>query len=206
MTRSSFFIDGFNLYHSLIDKFTPLPTKYKWLNLKKLASCFINKNEEITKIYYFSALAEWDTSKVIRHQKYIKALQYFEITPVMGKFKKRSVTCKVCKKIFSKHDEKQTDVNIAIQLIKSAYLDEYDVAYVLSGDSDLIPSIKAIKSLFPQKKIRVIIPFGRSANELSNECEKSMKIKRHHLDQSLFSDNILDNEGNIIVSRPTEWV
>ena len=41
-----------------------------------------------------------------------------------------------------------TDVNIATQMIIDAYQDKYDTAMLISGDSDLVPPIKAINENF----------------------------------------------------------
>ena len=60
-------------------------------------------------------------------------------------------TCRVCRQPYRTFEEKQTDVNIAIKILETAVKDEWDIAYVVSGDSDLIPSLKAVKRLFPMK-------------------------------------------------------
>jgi hypothetical protein len=59
------FIDGFNLYHVI--KVNPEYRKYKWLDLSKLATLYITKNEIIIDILYFTALATWNPNKVKKH-------------------------------------------------------------------------------------------------------------------------------------------
>lgn len=59
MQRSIFFIDGFNLYHSIADN--KELSKFKWLNLKKLCSSLMTKNETLVKIFYFTARAVKNT-------------------------------------------------------------------------------------------------------------------------------------------------
>lgn len=44
-----------------------------------------------------------------------------------------------------------TDVNIATQIIIDAYQNKYDMAMLISGDSDLDPPIKAVHKNFTQK-------------------------------------------------------
>jgi hypothetical protein len=70
---------------------------------------------------------------------------------IYGEFKKRDKFCRICKKTYQTFEEKQTDVNIAIQLFKLSIQEKYDKALIISGDSDLIPSIEAVKSTFPNK-------------------------------------------------------
>jgi uncharacterized LabA/DUF88 family protein len=184
LERVVFFIDGFNLYHSLDEKQSY--HKYKWLNLRKLAECFVRPSDEINKIYYFTALALWNPRKVNKHKKLIKALELEGVKPVYGKFKMRDKKCPNCKTIFKKPEEKQTDVNIAIHLFKSALENEYDKAIIISGDSDLIPSVGAIKTSFPAKKIGVVIPINRRAKELIDICDFHTKLKEKHLASCIF--------------------
>jgi hypothetical protein len=82
MSRIAFLIDGFNLYHAL--DYSPVhksPStdphrykKYKWLNLFKLAQCYVNEpGDSVEEVYYFTAYAYWNPMKVDRHKLYIKA-------------------------------------------------------------------------------------------------------------------------------------
>lgn len=67
------YIDGFNLYQALL-KFND--NKVKWLDLRLLAESLISpRTEEIKRIYYFSAYADWWPDKMRRHQEYTSALR-----------------------------------------------------------------------------------------------------------------------------------
>jgi len=203
LNRITFFIDGFNLFHSIDSN--PEYHKYKWLNLKKLAEKFITKNDIIKDIYYFTALATWSLDKSNRHKLYIKALELMSgIKVIYGKFKKKDITCRLCHKKYQTYEEKQTDVNIAIYLLEFAFKDEYDTAVIITGDSDLIPSIKSVSSIFPSKSIWLIIPIGRDAKELTNCCDKHMKIKEKHLKTSLFPEEIIINDTTKLICPP-KW-
>lgn len=166
MDRVIAFVDGFNVYHSL----DGVCDEYKWLNYSALANAFIAKSKErLRKIYYFSALAKWNPDKVSRHQNYIRALEFSGVDIVLGKFKKVTKRCRaLCKREYSTFEEKETDVNIAIYLLKLAMLDEYDKAIIFSCDSDLVPAVKAVRQVAPQKHIQVIISYNRSAEDLKN--------------------------------------
>ena len=85
-------------------------------------------------------------------------------------------------------EEKQTDVNIALQLLQLAILDQYDRAIILSGDTDLIPAIKAVRLTFPHKQIGVILPIGRSSEDLLQQADFKHKMREHHLASSRFPD------------------
>lgn len=71
MEKVIFFIDGFNLYHSIANE--RRFNKYKWIDLSKLAKNFITKKEHIEEIYYFTALTPWSPDKTNRQKIFIKA-------------------------------------------------------------------------------------------------------------------------------------
>ena len=43
--------------------------------------------------------------------------------------------------------EKEVDTRMAVDLVRLAYRNEYDVAYILSADSDFIPAVEAVREL-----------------------------------------------------------
>jgi uncharacterized LabA/DUF88 family protein len=202
MNRISFLIDGFNLYHSLEENRDY--HKYKWLNIRKLCECFVSSKSEIASVKYFSAYATWIPDKYQRHMQYVRALKSTSVEVILGKFKKKTRLCLTCRKYYLSHEEKRTDVNIAIQLLLVAMNDECDTIIIVSGDSDLIPAIQAVKSYFPNKKIGIIIPIGRVAVELENEVDFRMRIKEHHLRTSQF-DDVIDLGKGVSIQRPVNW-
>lgn len=202
MERVAFFIDGFNLYHALQE--TPDYARYKWLNLAALAKCYVQKRQQVAKIFYFSAYATWDPQKMSRHQAFVRALQWAGVDIVLGAFKFKERRCRICRKVYPTYEEKETDVNIAIKLFQAAILDEYDTAIIVSGDSDLVPAVKAVKATFPAKKVGVIIPIGRSAEDLKKTCDFRFKMKEKHLASCQFPDTI-DLDGGHALSRPASW-
>jgi uncharacterized LabA/DUF88 family protein len=201
MRRVIFFIDGFNLYHAL--DHNPNFHKYKWLNLSKLAKCYVKRKDKIVDIYYFTALATWSQSKVKKHKTYIKALELEGVKVVYGKFKKRDKKCQVCKRNYRTYEEKETDVNIATKLFQLAIEGRYDIAIIITGDSDLLPAIDGLRATFPGKEIGVVIPIGRRAEDLKASCDFHMKMKEKHLRSSLFPETINFGTGQKISCPPT---
>jgi len=201
MEKVIFFFDGFNLYHALANKRF---YRYKWIDLTSLAEKFVTKKDKIEDIYYFTALAIWSPDKVRRHKAFIKAQEIKGVKTIYGEFRRRDKECRICKKAYQTFEEKQTDVNIAIQLFKLSIQEKYDKALIISGDSDLIPAIEAVKSTFPHKKIGVIIPIGRSAEQLKQTCDFYMKMKEKHLKASMLPDviNLGDDKK---IERPNHW-
>ena len=211
MARVSFFIDGFNVYHSLKDKYMPKGgrryykyRKYLWLDFYSLAQRFTRKRDTLEDVFYFSALAFWKPGSVKRHKLFISALESRGIKIILGKFKEKERFCNNCKAYFKAHEEKQTDVNIGLYLLKEAFGNSYDTAIILTNDTDLIPAIKVMKDSFPHKKIGVLFPIDRWSSELNAVSDFSRKIKKRDLSKSQFPDNVTLPSG-VVLTRTPSW-
>jgi uncharacterized LabA/DUF88 family protein len=102
------------------------------------------------------------------------------------------------------YEEKQTDVNIAVYLMRLAIEDKFDTAIIISGDNDLSPAIITAKELFPKKKIGIVSPIGRRSNELEKIADFHKLVRKKHLYSSLLPDTIDLGKGKII-HCPNEW-
>jgi uncharacterized LabA/DUF88 family protein len=202
MARIAFFVDGFNLYHAL--QANSAYHKYKWLDLSRLCKAFTTKKDQIVGIHYFTALTTWNQQKMARHKNYIRALESTAVHIVYGEFKRKDKFCPLCQKTYHTFEEKQTDVNVAIYLFKLAIQDVYDTAIIISGDSDLIPSLSAVQIMFPQKRIGVIIPIGRASESLKQTADFHMKMRQYHLQSSLFPP-VVELGQNQTVTCPVTW-
>ena len=60
----------------------------------------------------------------------------------MASFKAKDRKCSECGHVRKGHEEKETDVNIAVAMLNGAYHNEYDHAYWVSRDSDLTPVVR----------------------------------------------------------------
>lgn len=146
------------------------------------------EKETIVAIYYFSAIATWhpDYTKAQKHTQYIERLRKENVIPVLGKFKEKDVHCKECGKYFKSHEEKRTDVNVALKIVSEAVLNNYDTGILVSGDTDMIPAIETVRSLSLNKRIGVLFPLKRFTNELKEIADFNVKIKKSVLLDSLF--------------------
>jgi uncharacterized LabA/DUF88 family protein len=198
------FVDGFNMYHALDQLKKP---HLKWLDLRKLFTLLSRpKSQVITQILFFSAYPTWKPNSYLRHRHYVAALQVNGVTPVMGHFKKKSKECHKCRVKWESHEEKETDVNLALALLDMAYKDLYDHAFLLSRDSDLAPAVNKVKQNFPQKKITVFAPYNYChSSELIKGADDNKTIKLKHIETSLFPADIYDMGGNLVIQRPIEY-
>lgn len=199
--RASLLIDGFNVYHSLLSQ---TGHKYMWFDYFSFFEKFIRQDQCIADVFYFTALANWKPDSVRRHKIFISALKNKGVKVVLGRFKKKERYCPKCTKYFNGHEEKQTDVNIAVYLLKEAVKNNYDTAYIMTNDTDIIPAIKAVKELRPDKKIGIIFPLGRKADELKQVCDFYRFTKRKHFSNNQLPETI--NLPAITLTRPASWV
>ena len=109
---------------------------------------------------------------------------------------------------FNVPEEKRTDVNIAVHMIKDAINDKCDRLIVISGDSDLVPAVKAVKLIAPNKKVIVYVPANNrvrgAANELRNSSDRHKTLPNNLLSKAQFPDLLTDFNGGII-RKPLSW-
>lgn len=98
-----------------------------------------------------------------------------------------------------------TDVNIATHLLVDAYQDKYDMAMLISGDSDLVPPIKAVHENFPAKRGFVAFPPKRHNNTVALVAKGSLIVGRKKLTESQFPQTIQKAADGFILNKPAEW-
>jgi uncharacterized LabA/DUF88 family protein len=97
-----------------------------------------------------------------------------------------------------------TDVNIAVEMMSDAYQDGFDVALLVSADSDLVGPVKAIQKLFSQKRVVPVFPPNRWSSALNTTASGSLQIERDMLAKSQFPDEVTKSDGYVL-HRPAEW-
>ncbi len=203
MKRVVCLIDGFNLYHAIHNMHPP---HCKWCNYKTLISHFLDADDILSRVLYFTAYAKWDAGKVARHTAFTRALQHAGIQVVLGQFKKKNPVCQKCFRRYTMRVEKESDVNLAVALTSMAYEDVFDKAILVSGDSDFVSTITFLREKFPRKRFGVVIPGDpRTANDLRSAAHFNKSIERGHLLSSLLPQTIELEDGKII-SCPAEYL
>lgn len=196
------YVDGFNLYFGMLEASYD---QCKWLNLRLLADNLIKPNQELVGVKYFTSRVGNNPDKQKRQTTYIEALESVNVEVFYGHYQSDSVECKRCGNIWPKYNEKMTDVNIATHMIIDAYQDKYDTAMLISGDSDLVPPIRAVHDNFNQKRVFVAFPPKRHNNSVALVAKGSMTIGRKKLSDSQFNQNVTKKDGYVL-SKPKDWV
>lgn len=100
--------------------------------------------------------------------------------------------------------EKETDVAIGLKLVEVLATDECQTVVLVTGDTDMIPTISAVRRLFPDRKIGVGFPFLRHNLELAELADYSFKIDQRSLLKAQFPARVRLRDGSEIV-RPAGW-
>lgn len=196
------YVDGFNLYFGMKDAGFE---NCKWLNLHLLASNLMKSNQELIEVKYFTSRVGNNPDKQKRQATYIEALETTTVNVLYGHYQSSSIECKRCGNNWPTYNEKMTDVNIATQMLIDAYQDRFDMAMLISGDSDLVPPIKAIHTLFKQKRVFVAFPPKRRNSSVALNARGSIIIGRKKLIDSQFPDELM-KRGGFILHKPADWL
>ena len=97
-----------------------------------------------------------------------------------------------------------TDVNIAVSLLGDAMDDRYDMALLVSADSDPVPPVVAICSRFPSKRVIVASPPKRHSMKLAGAATACFTIGRKTLQDSQFPEQVTKPDG-FELRRPDSW-
>lgn len=208
------YIDGFNLYFGLRDQGWK---RYYWLNLRLLVSNLLQADQTLGHIKYFTArISSGDRTtpqrlkaaleeKRRRQSAYLEALSTLkDLTIYEGHYLPKVITCFKCNNSWPHPEEKMTDVNIATELLLDAFNDRFDTALIVSGDSDLVPPVKAVRTVFPSKRIIMAFPPGRVSDRLRREASGFLTVSEAKFRKSMFPDRVLKKDG-FVLERPESW-
>lgn len=199
------YIDGFNFYHSIAHN---LPPTHKWLDYKKFISQFLQPGEKLTGIYIFTANPIWDKERMIRHSNYMRILSSLWITVISWNYTFATRKFNGTKMpvlpdnlwniqtvspnffYYKNYEEKQTDVNIALSLFEWGIFHCYDKAIIVTGDSDIAPSIHRVKKRRKNKEFVCILPYKWKWKTMSRTCDDVIVISEEHISNSLLPDEV----------------
>ena len=135
--KVNIYIDGSNLYHTLRSD-----TGRADIDFGKLAAKLVG-NRRLVRIYYYNAPVDQtkEPEKYRGQQKFFQALRdidYLEV--ILGRLIYRNWPNEP-------PYEKGIDIKIATDMLVHGHRDNYDVAILVSGDTDFADAIQAVKDL-----------------------------------------------------------
>jgi hypothetical protein len=157
--RVIFYIDGFNLYYGALRG-----KPYRWLNLEALCGQYIKPGAELVAIKYFTAKVKdrpHNPGQQAQQWEYLRALKTLpKVEIIYGRFLTRKATRLLTNppKRRRKGDiglrevwvqeEKGSDVNLASHLLVDGSRARYDLAVVISNDSDLKTPVEIVRNVY----------------------------------------------------------
>lgn len=210
MKRTYVYVDGFNLYYRALRK-----TKYKWLNLEALAKTLLDADNEILCVRYFTAPVggKLDPGQPIRQQRYLQALQTLPCISIhLGNFLTKPRMRPLVTPVpggpthvqIWNTEEKGSDVNLATYLVHDAWRGLFDVALVLSQDTDLNEPVRIVRDEIG-KSIGVVCLDGRQPGKLASHATFVRHITHSRLAASQFPETLTFGRKGRTVTRPAEW-
>ena len=204
MRRTYVYIDGFNFYYGCIRS-----SPYRWLDLFKFAQAMLPKND-VVRVKYFTAIVKpstKDPTKVVRQQTFLRALATIpQIEIFLGSFQAHPVRRPKADGSGSVEvidmKEKGSDVNLATELLVDGFTNAYDVAVVVSNDSDLVAPIRAVRTKLG-KAVGIINPHQRQSVELRTSASFIKEVRTWALAHSILPPDLHDANGEI--HRPAGW-
>ena len=157
-SRVAIFIDGSNLYHSLEENCGRFDLDFGAFS-RKLCG-----DRGLLRTYYYNVLRDQDRNPQAYQdqQKFLAALYntpYLEVR--LGSSKVRGDTAV----------EKGVDVTLATDLLRTGWMNMYDVAVLVSGDGDFAYALQAVKDM--GKHVEVAAFQANLAWELSQVADRS---------------------------------
>lgn len=211
--RTIVYVDGFNLYYGCLKD-----TDYRWLDLAKLCSHTLNDRHDVVGLKYFTAKMQaraGNPDQGARQRVYLRALSTipnlsihygtFITRPAWRRLERPPRRGSPMRKVLIT-EEKGSDVNLASHMLIDGFRARYDVAVVISNDSDLKEPVRFVREDL-NAPVGVLNPHKRRSWALSppNLPARSFykPIRRGALERSQFPPTLRDAHGTI--RKPEGW-
>jgi 6-hydroxy-3-succinoylpyridine 3-monooxygenase len=231
--RTRVYIDGYNLYYGSLRN-----TSYKWLDILKLFG-----DEILPSILYWpeatadpadfqlhpecAARADDSVSSQAQYHNALHKHSNGRLEFVMGNYsiyesnqplidqsdpKRRPRDCP--KVQVWKFEEKQSDVNLALQIYDDALSGEVDQVVLVTNDTDLAPALNMLKSRCPDIVRGVVIPTRKSGpdHQIERRANASLTdlahwVRRYITDDELKASQLPDvvQGGRRASVKPHSW-
>lgn len=206
--RTIVYVDGFNFYYGQVRG-----TPWKWLDPVALFEKVLAPENVLLKVKYFTARVQpspADPQVNVRQDTYLRALQAHcpKVEIHYGHFLRHRIrmehaTPPPATVEVWKNEEKGSDVNLALHLLNDAWLDAYDVAVVVSNDSDLAESLRLVKEQ-NGKLIGVVTP-GAPIRKTSSQLRRHASFVRPIRSWMLANSQLPNPIPGTTIHKPADW-
>jgi hypothetical protein len=218
MSRTIVHIDGFNLYYRALRG-----TSHKWLNVAALAQAVLPATCKIIGLNYYTAdiSGRTDPTAPARQGAYQRALETLPgVTIHKGRFLANKKWAGLVQPpdfqppfalpagtaldvaYVWKTEEKGSDVNLGVRLVRDAFLDRFDEAAVLTNDTDLEEAIRIVRADVGLP-VTLLTPEGRASTSLQRVATSTRHIAPY-IGPCQLPDPVL-RPGKRPISKPAAW-
>lgn len=210
MKKTYVYVDGFNLYYRALKG-----TSHKWLDILALVRGLLDADNDIQGLRYFTApvSGKLDPQQPVRQNQYLRALGTLPcVTVHLGNFLTKEKVRPLVKpladgtthvKIWNT-EEKGSDVNLATYLVHDAWRGLYDVAVVLSQDTDLCEPLRIVRDEIG-KDVGLIWLDGTQPGKMGKVSTFVRHVTTSRLAAAQFPPTIQAKKGKLI-RCPAEWM
>ncbi len=216
--RARVYIDGFNLYYRALKG-----TSHKWLDIAALSDAVMPKDCQVEAVNYYAARVSGrvDPGAPARQHAYLRAIATLpRVSITYGNFlvsKKWSglVQPPTFRPIFLpppgvgldvayvyKTEEKGSDVNLGVHLVRDAAKGLFDVAGVLTNDTDLREPVRIVTEEFGLP-VYLLCPTAKPATSLQRHATGVRHIQAY-VGPCQLPDPVVDATGRHI-AKPAGW-
>jgi uncharacterized LabA/DUF88 family protein len=202
------YVDGFNLYYGAV-KGTP----HKWLDLATMCKLLLPAHD-IAQIRYFTALVSPrppDMKQRQRQQTYLRALATLpKLTIHYGSFLSKTKWRPLAHppaggprmvEILDM-EEKGSDVNLASYLLRDGFRGDYEVAVIVSNDSDLVHAMEIVRDEL-NLPVGLLNPHKNPSVRLLPIASFYKPVRSGVLAVSQFPEQMQDLRGQF--HKPPDW-
>ncbi|QWK20191.1 MAG: NYN domain-containing protein [Hydrogenobacter thermophilus] len=185
--RVIIFIDGSNLFHAI-----------RYLNIRidyqKLVD-FLTENRKLIRAYFYGAMPhEKDVKKnTPEWESFIRQKRFLEELSLMGIKVK---TAHLKKLPSGEYVEKEVDIMLATDMLSMAYMNTYDTAVLISGDSDYSYTVEEVQRI--GKKVENASFKRTSSYQLRKACDRFILLDD-------YLDRFLVEEKPAITQETSFW-
>ena len=230
LIKTNIYIDGYNLYYSRLKG-----TAFKWLDLANLFRDQImmqqDPNTQVLNIKFFTspvkasyarhgqasehAQTQYHRALVAKYPDLIEIINGFHIfqPTALPAFEESQAPSKSTVSKVWMIEEKQTDVNIALQAYRDAARGICDQVVICSNDSDLEPALRLIRQDVPTAVIGLVMPLRPQAASDGKVPNKRLTplahwVRRHILDDELMRAQLPHNvhTKKKPATKPPHWL
>ncbi|SNZ10816.1 NYN domain-containing protein [Hydrogenobacter hydrogenophilus] len=185
--RVALFIDGSNIFHAI-----------RYLNIKidyqKLVE-FLTESRRLIRAYFYGAIPqekdvkkntpEWES--LMRQRRFLEELSLLGIKVKMAHLRKLPS---------GEYVEKEVDIMLATDMLSMAYMNAYDTAVLVSGDSDFSYTVEEVQRI--GKRVENASFKRTSSYQLRKVCDRFILLDD-------YLDRFVVEEKPIITQEVSFW-